>query len=136
MRNEIVDVQNESTDLSHEKRMLTSAVLAGDLNGRPDSTSNLSDQTEIAVTQLVPWLKTIGLHDVAEGLLGDDPIQGKSTGQIWTSEYTEKVRKYRELHGTKATAEHFNISGARIRQKLPNPSAGIKSFSIFKQGSS
>ncbi|MCZ2103089.1 MAG: hypothetical protein OZ923_03200 [Comamonadaceae bacterium] len=42
-----------------------------------------------------------------------------STGKKWTPERRQKLASYRKKHGTKAAAEHYGISGARIRELLP-----------------
>ena len=46
----------------------------------------------------------------------------KNRGQEkrWTSDMLEEAEKFRELHGTKATAEKYNVTTARIRQLLPS----------------
>jgi len=54
-----------------------------------------------------------------------------SNGKVWTPERLAEVRAYREKHGTKKTAEHFNVSTSLIRQKLPSEKPKPKGYSAF-----
>jgi hypothetical protein len=50
-------------------------------------------------------------------------------GQPWTPERLEAVKTYRDTHGATKTAEHFGISSALIRRKLPTSKAASKNSS-------
>ena len=52
-------------------------------------------------------------------------------GKVWTPERLAEVKAYREKHGTKKAAEHFNISTSLIRQKLPSAKPKPKGYSAF-----
>jgi len=51
----------------------------------------------------------------------------------WTSDELAKLKEYRSAHRTKAAAEKFGISRARVRQLLPGDKPPRKGFSVFKQ---
>lgn len=55
------------------------------------------------------------------------PVAGKT----WTPERLAEVKAYRDAHGTNATALHFGISGALIRQKLPGQKTAQGGHSVF-----
>ncbi len=77
--------------------------------------------------------------------IGDDVVEAASTtsprdGEVctklkWTPEFTEEVRAYREQHGTKAAAQEFSMSTARIREKLPKAKPPPKGYSAFNPSS-
>ena len=58
---------------------------------------------------------------------GDAPGNGK----VWTPEKLAELRAYRDEHGTKKAAEHFRISGARVRELLPSDKPKQKGYSAF-----
>lgn len=43
----------------------------------------------------------------------------RGTSKRWTPEELAELRSYKAAHGTKATAERFNISQARVRKLVP-----------------
>lgn len=48
------------------------------------------------------------------------PTPDKRPGEVrWTDDEKERLRVYREKHGTKKAAEHFQISSAMVRRLLP-----------------
>lgn len=49
------------------------------------------------------------------------PTSKRRTGtpKTWTPAELEKLKQHRAAHGTKASAEHFGISAARVRELLP-----------------
>lgn len=49
----------------------------------------------------------------------------------WTTEKLAEVKAYREKHGTKKTAAHYQVSEARIRELLPGDKPKPKGFSAF-----
>jgi hypothetical protein len=51
------------------------------------------------------------------------PTGGEAPGTKvrWTDEALAQLRAYKEQHGTKAAAEQFRISAARVRALLPQP---------------
>ena len=54
-----------------------------------------------------------------------------SNGKVWTPEKLAELRAYRDKQGTKKAAEHFGISGARIRKLLPSDKPKQKGYSAF-----
>jgi hypothetical protein len=54
-----------------------------------------------------------------------------SKGKPWTEERLKEVAAYRQGHGTKAAAEHFGISTALIRGKLPSEKTNKRNSSPF-----
>ncbi|AEB85510.1 hypothetical protein [Alicycliphilus denitrificans] len=52
-------------------------------------------------------------------------------GKVWTDERLAEVSAYRKKHGTKKTAEHYGVSEALIRQKLPGEKPKPKGYSAF-----
>lgn len=54
-----------------------------------------------------------------------------SNGKKWTPEKLAEVAAFREKHGTKKAAEHFNVSEQLIRQKLPRKKPQPKGYSAF-----
>lgn len=62
---------------------------------------------------------------------GSEPASHQKSGRsitekVWTDEYKEEVRKYREQHGLKKTAEHYNVSQALISRHVPAGKSGKK----------
>lgn len=52
-------------------------------------------------------------------------------GKVWTDEKLAEVSAYRLKHGTKKTAEHYGVSEALIRKKLPGEKSKPKGYSAF-----
>ena len=75
----VTNDQGDGVDLSYEKRMLISAVLVADLAAFPASGLPPDDDTHVAVGSLIPWLKTRGYRDLAEGLASESPWLKAST---------------------------------------------------------
>lgn len=48
-----------------------------------------------------------------------EPVQSALAPIRWTDEALSELASYRKLHGTKKAADHFGISGARVRSLLP-----------------
>ena len=53
------------------------------------------------------------------------------TGTKWTADRLAELSAYRDKHGTKAAAEHFGVSRARVRALLPIGEPPPKGFSAF-----
>lgn len=53
------------------------------------------------------------------------------TGKEWTDEKLAEAAAYRAAHGTKKTAEHYEISEQRIRKLLPGKKPAQKGYSAF-----
>lgn len=72
-----------------------------------------------------------------EQLLDDEATthdaQGSNEKRRWSSEKLEELASYRKTHGTKAAAEKFQVSEARVRQLLPGEDTSPKGFSAFNQ---
>lgn len=49
----------------------------------------------------------------------------------WTDTKLAEVKAYREKHGTKKTAEHYQVSEQLIRRKLPGEKPKSKGYSAF-----
>ena len=128
---DVVDANGDALDLSFEIRALISAVSTGLLSSVTPTVS-ANGQTEVTSETLVPWLRNHGFGKLSDGLTASTPIENGP--KRWTPEFTEEVRAYREIHGTKATAEKFEVSGAFIRKKLPGIKAAPKGRSVFNQG--
>lgn len=52
-------------------------------------------------------------------------------GRVWTPEKLAEAKAYRETHGTKKTAKHYQVSEARIRRLLPSDTPKPKGYSAF-----
>ena len=65
---DFVDSNGDGLDLSEEIRMLSDAVLTGDLTGYSTTGSSASSEIKIAVAGLIPWLRTRGYKELASGL--------------------------------------------------------------------
>ena len=58
-----------SPDTSWEERMLTAAVLTGDLESAPANTVEPNSDTKVVRESLIPWLRGLGKYDfLADGL--------------------------------------------------------------------
>lgn len=53
------------------------------------------------------------------------------TVKVWTTEKLAELSAYREAHGIKKAAEHYQISEQRIRQLLPKGKPYPKGYSAF-----
>jgi hypothetical protein len=53
------------------------------------------------------------------------------TGKVWTTEKLAEVKAYRQKHGTKKTAAHYQVTEQRIRQLLPGEKPKAKGYSAF-----
>lgn len=69
-------------------------------------------------------------QEVSADPIAEPPDQELRSGALltqhvrrWTQEELDKLAKYREQHGTKAAAERFRISTARVRRLLPKSGA-------------
>ncbi len=128
---DVTDRNGDPLDLSLQERMLTSAIAAGVLPAT-SSTTPIDGLTEVSTASLLPWLRNHGFTTLAAGL--SSSTRGPTGATRWTDEFTAEVKAYRDAYGTKATAEKFGISSARIRAKLPGSKGVPKGFSAFNQG--
>lgn len=53
------------------------------------------------------------------------------SGKVWTPEKLAEMEAYRELHGTKKTAKHYEISPQRVRILLPGKKPIQTGHSVF-----
>lgn len=52
-------------------------------------------------------------------------------GKVWTPEKLAEMKAYREKHGTKKAAVHYQVSESRIRKLLPSDKPKPKGYSVF-----
>jgi len=78
----VINDQGDGVDLSHENRMVISAITVGDLIAFPAGPLPANDKTEVAVESLIPWLQSHGYSDLAAGLAA---VSHRSTAAIPTS---------------------------------------------------
>lgn len=125
---DVTDSRGDDLDLAFEIRMLTSAVAAGTLSTiAPTATADA--QTELTADSVVSWLRANGHSALANGL---SPAAIHSSGtNRWTAEFSAEVEAFREKHGTKAAAEKYGVSTARIRKKLPRDRVATKANNPF-----
>ncbi len=78
------------------------------------------------------------LHLVLEGFesneggpVADSASAEPGNGKVWTSEKLAELKAYRMKYGTKKTAEHYQVSEARIRRLLPGEKPKPKGYSAF-----
>ena len=72
----------------------------------------------------------------AGAAIASQPISPESkpapnTGKKWTPEFLTEVKEFRAKNGTKATAETYGVSTARVREKLPKEARKPKGHSVF-----
>jgi hypothetical protein len=58
-------------------------------------------------------------HQVKEELQQRAEQAAHTKGEKWTQKALEKLKAYRDEHGTGAAAEHYGMTAARIRALLP-----------------
>lgn len=58
-------------------------------------------------------------------------VPANGTAKRWDAVRLSILSAYRDAHGTKAAAEHFDISPARVRVLLPSDKPATKGFSAF-----
>lgn len=71
------DPRGAELDISNERRMLVSAVRAGDLTAGSGFEGG-DDRVEITVKSLIPWLRERGFTDLAGGLEDNSPVAAAS----------------------------------------------------------
>lgn len=64
----VINDQGDGVDLSHENRMLMSAITVGDLVAYSSNIDPPSSETEVNVKTLIPWLYIRGFQELADGL--------------------------------------------------------------------
>ena len=68
-----VDQHDQEMDLSDDHRLLTSAVLTNELEAVAGSATQPSPQTHLTKSSLIPWLRSRGYDELADGLEMRDP---------------------------------------------------------------
>jgi hypothetical protein len=145
----------EEPDFSFEERMLTSAVLAGKLTAGSGIPRLPNGQTEIIITELIPWLRNFDDYtDLIDGLVHTaqpalDAATGKPAGSIETATQRQdrrmkqcedvgltmdKTALSRLPYGVGVEAEKEGVSRqtfsadvrAAIKRKLENDRTGAK----------
>jgi hypothetical protein len=85
-------------------------------------------------------LKSLEVRDAAISRIEDEseaPVAASQTerigskGKLWTDERLKEVAVYRQKHGTQKAAQHFGISTALIRKKLPGENPTKRHSSSF-----
>jgi hypothetical protein len=85
-------------------------------------------------------LKSLEVRDAAISRIEDEskaPVVASQTerigskGKPWTDEKLKMIATYRAENGTQKAAEHFGISTALIRKKLPNEKTNKRNSSPF-----
>lgn len=68
-----------------------------------------------------------GVRNAAKWLLEATPTSTSTLAvvSLWTADRLSALAVYRAAHGTKAAAEHFRISSARVRELLPRQRAQV-----------
>jgi hypothetical protein len=79
------DQIGESPDFSDEERMLTSAVRAGKIKFLNEYSQQLDRNSELAVTDLVPWLQGLGTYDILTDGLTVPTSKPKHSGSAPTT---------------------------------------------------
>ncbi len=89
-------------------------------------------------SELTRWLKVLNVTPVYRfDLTADAPPDAgvppgvRGSARRWTPKMKEQLKKYRTEHGTKAAAQKFEISEARVRALLPAEKSKPKGYSAF-----
>ena len=85
------------------------------------------------------WLLNDAYQEVACAAVTPGPKDAElaprpGSEKRWTDERIEDLRTYRDMHGTKAAAEKYGISTARVRALQPGDKPKPKGYSAFNQG--
>ncbi len=78
---------------------------------------------------LAYWRGEPSIYDKTQG--ADRVGKGNASSVTWTPERLDELRTYRAEHGTKAAAEKFGVSGARVRALLPGKKSEQGGYSAF-----
>ncbi len=100
---DVVDKDGDGLDLSIEERMLTSAISVGALVAPHLGTQVPTNQTDIAVTSLGPWLRSHGLADLADALEADPA--NDNVAPPMTSAQADPERRLAALRALGGTAK-------------------------------
>jgi len=94
------------------RKAIQRAIDAGELR---------EDDGKIAATDFKRWMHEYGGFSsmLIEGWFALHARDRKSPGDKWTDEKLAELRELRDKHGTKAAAQRFGITEARVRQLLP-----------------
>ncbi len=125
---DVTDENGDAVGFSDEVRQIRSAVLAGEViacaaTGAPD------ERTEVTKQSASVWLRKIGYDAPASSLeLGDASV---GTGTRWTQALRAEAQRFRDRHGTAATAKRYGVSEQRIRELFPGSRAKADSFDVL-----
>ena len=128
---DITDKHGDPLDLSHETRILISAVHAGQLESRSPGSAEATNNTELLVSDLIDWLRVREHGALANGLESEG-ARAKA-GTRWTPAFTDAVRAYRALHTAGETATKYGVSTSRIRNRLKKVPPAQPPFRGFPQ---
>jgi hypothetical protein len=94
------------------RRAMQRAIDAGELR---------EDDGKITATEFKRWLEKQGDPPsmLIQGWFALHTRDRKSPGDKWTDDELAELREIRDKHGTKAAAQRFGITTARVRQLLP-----------------
>ncbi len=101
---------------------------------RPMLLDPLDDASTIRYEEPTLCLTPILPPEIEKRLWRYPPQEGGVTPNIrWTSELLEEMKAYRDKNGTKATAQKYEVSEARIRELAPSEEAPIKPLANYAQ---
>ena len=102
---DVTNQNGDALDLSDEERILTSAVMVGDITACPANPQAADGRTQVSVSSLISWLRQRGVDELADGL------EAKKKGQVsFSSAVPDPQRRLDNLRklGGSATYDRKN----------------------------